>query len=131
MSRAARSLRTDLARVRGLGSAQEGVGHWWAQRITAAALVPLTVWFVASILALAGADHETVEAWIRSPVAAVLLVLLFAVTLRHAQLGVQVVIEDYVHNEGLKIGSLLLSNTLLLLLGLASIFAVLKLALGD
>ena len=128
MSRTSRSLRSDLARVRGLGSAHEGVAHWWAQRVTAVALVPLSIWFVASIIGLAGADHAVVVEWIRSPLPAILLVMLFAVALRHAQLGVQVVIEDYLHDEGVKIGALLVVKAILLLIGLASIFAVLKLA---
>lgn len=128
MSRAPNTLRTELGRVRGLGSAKEGVGHWWAQRVTAVALVPLSLWFVASVVSLAGADHATVVNWMRAPVPAIMLLLLIAATIRHAQLGVQVVIEDYVHHEGLKIASILVVKAALLLLGLASAFAVLKLA---
>lgn len=128
MSGTPRSLRSDLGRVRGLGSAQHGVGHWWAQRITSIALVPLTIWFVASVVSLAGADYATVVNWMRAPVPAVLLVLLLAVSFYHAQLGAQVVIEDYIHHEGAKIASLLAVKAALLLLGLGAIFAVLKLA---
>jgi succinate dehydrogenase / fumarate reductase membrane anchor subunit len=124
----ANSIRTELARVRGLGSAQAGVHEWWVQRATAVALIPLSVWFVASVIALAGADHATVVNWMSMPLTAVLLVLLLAVTFRHAQLGLRVVIEDYVHNEGAKIAALLAVNAVLTLLALGSIFAVLKLA---
>jgi succinate dehydrogenase, hydrophobic membrane anchor protein len=130
MSNRANTLRTQLGRVRGLGAAHHGVGHWWAQRVTAVALVPLAVWFVASIVALAGADHAAVVDWIRNPVSAVLLVALIAAVFHHAQLGVQVVIEDYVHHEGVKIGSLLAVKAVLLLLALAAVFAVLRIALG-
>ncbi len=122
------SIRTDLARVRGLGSAQSGTHEWWVQRVTAVALVPLGVWFVASVISLAGADHATVVDWMSMPVTAVLLVLLLAVTFRHAQLGLRVVIEDYVHNEAAKIASLLAVNAILALLAAGSIFAVLNLA---
>lgn len=123
-------LRTPLGRVRGLGSAKEGVGHWWAQRVTALALIPLTVWFVASVIALAGADHATIVAWLRSPVVAALMVLLLVSVFYHAALGVQVVIEDYVHEEGAKLASILIVKALCLVLGLAGIFAVLKIAFG-
>jgi succinate dehydrogenase / fumarate reductase, membrane anchor subunit len=123
-----RSVRSDLARVRGLGSARAGTHDWWVQRATAVALVPLSIWFVASIVSLAGADHAAVVAWMSMPLTAVLLVLLLAATFRHAQLGLRVVIEDYVHNEGAKIASLLAVNGVLALLALGSIFAVLKLA---
>ena len=97
------SLRSPLDRVRGLGAAKEGVAHWWAQRMTALALIPLTVWFVASIVGLAGADYDTTVDWVGRPLPAVLLLLLIAATFHHAQLGLQVVIEDYVHHEGLKV----------------------------
>lgn len=129
MSRAANSIRTPLARVRGLGSAQHGVTDWWIQRVTAAALVPLTVWFVASVVSLAGASYRTVALWMGSPVNAVLLILLLAVTLRHAQLGLRVVIEDYVHNEGAKIASLLAVNAIMAILAVVSILSVLKLVI--
>lgn len=125
-----RRLATPLARVRGLGSAKEGVSHWWVQRLTALALVPLTLWFVASLISVAGADHATVVAWIGAPFPALVLILLIAATFWHAQLGVQVVIEDYVHHEGLKIASILAVKAACLVLGLAAILAVLRIALG-
>jgi succinate dehydrogenase / fumarate reductase membrane anchor subunit len=121
-----RSLASDLKRVRGLGSAKSGVGHWWAQRLTALALIPLTLWFVASIIGLAGASHAAVVDWIASPVPALLLVLLIAATFHHTQLGLQVVIEDYVHHEGAKLTMILLVKGAAIVLALASLFAVLR-----
>jgi succinate dehydrogenase / fumarate reductase membrane anchor subunit len=123
-------LRSDLGRARGLGSAKEGVHHWWVQRLTAIALVPLVLWFVAGVVAHAGADHAAVVAWIRSPVTVGLLILLIAVTFHHGQLGLQVVIEDYVHSEAAKIALLLLVKGAALVLALAGILAVLFIAFG-
>ena len=122
------SLRTDLGKVRGLGSAKEGTHHWWAQRLTAIALIPLVLWFVASVAGLAGADIGPVRAWIAQPVTAILLVLLIGVTFHHMQLGLQVVIEDYVHAEWLKIAGIILVKFAAVLLAAASAFAVLKIA---
>lgn len=124
------SQRSPLGRARGLGSAREGTAHWWAQRLTALALVPLTLWVVMSLVSLIGADYSAVAGWLASPLTAVLMILLLAMTFHHAQLGVQVVIEDYVHNEALKIAGIIAVKFLALLLGLASIFAVLMIALG-
>lgn len=125
-----RSMRTPMARVRGLGAAKEGVHHWWMQRLTAIALVPLTLWFVVSVAGLAGMDHATAAAWIGSPPVTVLLVLLIAATLWHAQLGVQVVIEDYVHNEPVKLAALIAVKFAAVVLAVACIVAVLRLAFG-
>ena len=123
-SRAA--LRSDLGRVRGLGSAKEGVGHWWAQRVTALALIPLTVWFVASIVRLAGAPHAAVVDWVASPVPAILLILMIVAAFHHAQLGLQVVIEDYVHGEGTKLVLLLLVKAAAIILAVSVVFAVFR-----
>ena len=124
------SLRTPVARARGLGSAKEGLHHWWVQRVSAVALIPLTIWFVASVVGLAGADHAAVAAWIGNPVVAVLLVLLVSAALYHAQLGMQVVYEDYIHSHWLKIAADVGTKLLSLVLAAATIFAVLKIALG-
>ena len=121
--------RSPLARARGLGTAKEGVAHWWAQRVTAIALVPLTLWFVVSVISLAGADRAAFAAWAAQPLPAVLLVLLIVATFHHAQLGLQVVIEDYVHAEGVKLAAILLVKGLSVLLGAAAVLAVLHLAL--
>lgn len=124
------SLRSPLARVRGLGSAKEGVAQWWVQRMTALSLIPLAIWFCASVAALTGADHRTVADWIGSPVPACLLLLLIGATFQHAQLGLQVVIEDYVHSEGLKLAALIAVKSAALILGLGSALAVLSLFLA-
>ncbi len=118
------SLRSPLGQVRGLGSAKEGVSHWWAQRLTALALIPLCLWFVASVVALAGADHAAVRDWVDSPVVAGLLILLIVATFYHAFLGLQVVIEDYVHSEGVKLMTLLLVKGASLVLGTVGVLAV-------
>jgi succinate dehydrogenase / fumarate reductase membrane anchor subunit len=99
------------------------------QRITAVALVPLTLWLVASIVSLAGADYRTVANWMGSPVTAVLLIALLLAGFRHAQLGLRVVIEDYVHHEGMKVGSILAVNAVFALLAIASILSIVKLVL--
>lgn len=122
------SLRTPLGRVRGLGSAKGGVGHWWAQRMTAVALVPLLLWFVASLVQMAGADYAHVTAWIANPVVAVLLVLLLGAGFYHLSLGLQVVIEDYVHGEPARLVSLVLIRFAGWILAAAAIFSVLKIA---
>jgi succinate dehydrogenase / fumarate reductase membrane anchor subunit len=124
------SLQTPLGRARGLGSAKEGVSHWWTQRVTAIALVPLTLWFVVSLLGVAGADYETVVSWIAKPVNAVLLIALLISMFYHAILGLQVIIEDYVHHEGTKVASLLVMKFLLVLLGGFAVLAVLRIAVG-
>jgi len=124
------SLRTPLGRARGLGSAKHGTEHWWAQRLTALALVPLSLWFVIALIANVGADHAAMLAWVGHPVTAVLLVLLAVTTFHHAQLGVQVVIEDYVHTEWLKLASLIAARGAAIVLGLAVVFSVLKIAFG-
>ena len=124
------SLRTPVARARGLGSAKEGLHHWWVQRVSAVGLIPLSIWFVASVVGLAGADHAAVAAWLGNPVVAVLMVLLVAAALYHAQLGMQVVYEDYIHTHWLKITADVGTKLVSLVLGAATIFAVLKLALG-
>ncbi len=119
------SRRSALGRVRGLGSAKEGVGHWWAQRLTALALVPLTIWFAASVAALTGASHPEMVAWAGSPLVAGLLILLIVATFYHNYLGLQVVIEDYVHHEGWKLGLLLLIQGASILLALTGVLSVL------
>ena len=123
-------LRTALGRVRGLGSAKEGPAHWWAQRLSAIALVPLSIWFVISVLRLLGADHAGFRAWAGGHGNAVLLLLLTVAMFHHAYLGVQVVIEDYVHAEGLKIASLIVTRFVSVLAAVSCIMAILRLAFG-
>ncbi len=123
------SFKTPIGRVRGLGSAKEGTHHWWAQRVTAVALVPLTLWFVYAMTSLAGADHATAMAWLGDPRNAILTILLVIATFHHVQLGVQVVIEDYVHAEGMKIVVLMAVKLACVALVVAAIFSILKVAL--
>ena len=130
MSEAGRAFRTDLGRVRGLGSAKEGVHHWWMQRVSAIALVPLALWFVIALVAHTAADYASTRAWLGSPVTFGLMVLLIGATFYHAQLGVQVVIEDYFHDEGWKIALILLTKLASLVLALAAIVALLVIAFG-
>lgn len=118
-------MRTPLGRALGLGSAKEGVGHWWAQRMSALALVPLTVWFVASLVAMAGADYFSIRDWIGSPVVAGLLVLVIVATFYHTALGLQVIIEDYVHHPAVKVAGLLAVNAAAAVLALTGVLAVL------
>jgi succinate dehydrogenase / fumarate reductase membrane anchor subunit len=126
----AKTLRSPLGRAVGLGSAKQGVEHWWMQRLTAIALVPLALWFVASVIALAGADHVAVIEWLSGPLAAILMLLLIGATFYHAALGLQVVIEDYIHGEGAKFAALVLNKFICFALAVAGIFAVLKIAFG-
>jgi succinate dehydrogenase / fumarate reductase membrane anchor subunit len=121
------SRRSPLGRVRGLGSAKEGVGHWWAQRLTALALVPLALWFVGSVAMMTGAGYETVRAWAASPVVAGLLILLIVATFYHMALGLQVVVEDYVGREGVKVAALILVQAASVVLGLIGVLSVLLL----
>lgn len=124
------SMRSPLGRVRGLGSAREGVGHWWAVRMTALALIPLALWFVASVVTLTGADYATVRAWIGSPVVAGLLVLLVIMAFSHAALGLQEIVVDYIHHEGAKLVALLAVKAFALSLGLTGVLAVLTILFG-
>lgn len=124
------SLRSPLGRARGLGSAKDGTHHFWVQRVSAVALIPLSLWFVFSLASLPGADYEQVRWWVGYPAVAVTLVLFIASALYHSMLGVQVVIEDYVGNEGAKIAALLLSKFFHFAVAAAAIFAVLKIALS-
>lgn len=119
---------TPLGRVLGYGSAKDGAGHWWVQRVTAVALVPLTVWFLLSLAGLPLADQAAVTAWLRQPLHAVPAALLVLTLCWHSRLGVQVVIEDYVHHHALKVTSLLLSTFAHALLVATGVFAVLRVA---
>jgi succinate dehydrogenase / fumarate reductase membrane anchor subunit len=124
-------MRSPIASVRGLGAAREGVGHWKLQRLTALANVPLVLWFVFSAMALSGSGYEAVRAWLSSPVTASLMVLLIISLFTHARVGVQVVIEDYVHHEGVKMASLAALTLAIWALAVACIVAVLKVSIGS
>lgn len=125
------SLRTPLGRVLGLGAAKEGVQHWWLQRLTSIALVPLAIWFLVSLLALPAFDQATVRIWLSQGWTALLLCLLVLVASWHSQLGVRVVIEDYVHAAGGRTLLLVLVTFLHVFIAAAGLFAVLRVALGS
>src|SRR5215472_9720929 len=124
-------MRSPLGRAVGLGSAKEGVEHWWLQRLTAVALVPLGLWFVIAIIRLVGADLDTVRNWVGSPLPAILLVLLLIATFHHAALGLQVVIEDYVHAELTKLGLLIVIRLACFAFAVTGILAVVGIAVGS
>ena len=124
------SLRSPLGRVLGLGTAKDGTAHWWGQRVSGAALAVLGLWFAISLATMSGFSHAEAVGFIGKPVNAVLLLLLGITMAYHSWLGVQVVIEDYVHGHGLKVLSLILSRFAHVLLAVAAIFAILKLGIG-
>ena len=122
-------MRSPLGRARGLGSARAGATHWWMQRLTSLALVPLTLWFLCAMIGMLGATRDDVVFWMSGPLPIVLMIALVIATFHHLQAGLQVVIEDYVHDDRLRIGSILLVKGLSLLLALACIISVLRLGL--
>lgn len=126
-----RDLRNPLQRARGLGSAKEGVGHWWNQRLTAIALVFLMLWFVVLVLGLLGHDYQAVRASIARPWNAVLMVAFIVAAFWHAVLGLQVVIEDYVHTRWLEVTSMVVIKLLAVAGVISGVFAVLRIALGS
>jgi succinate dehydrogenase / fumarate reductase, membrane anchor subunit len=130
MARSKTEFRTPLARVSGLGSAKDGTGHWWYQRLTAVALVPLVLAFSMIVLRLAGRDHAAATAALRNPVAVGIGALLVAVGFWHLQLGARVIIEDYVHREGAKIALIVASAFACATIAFACLFALAKLAFG-
>ena len=124
------SLRSPVGRVLGLGAAKKGVGHWWSQRVTSVALGFLTLWFVASLLTFESFERTAVLAWIAAPLNTVLLSLLILTTAYHSQLGVQVVVEDYVEHKGSKVVTLLLLDFLHVALAALGLYAVLRIGFG-
>lgn len=122
------SLRSPLGRVRGLGSAKGGTHHWWMQRVTSMALLPLTIWFALSAASLAGASYIETIAWIGRPWNAVLLLATIGLSFHHTAAGLQVIIEDYANLEWVKVGGILAIRAICWLLALASALAVLRIA---
>ena len=118
-------MRTPLARAMGLGSAGKGLGHWWAERVSAVALVPLTVWFLGSVIAHAGGDYDAAVTWLRTPLASLAMIVLLLALFHHTALGLQVVIEDYVHSDA-KFAALIAVRLGCLALASAGIVATLR-----
>ena len=119
---------TPIARVRGLGSAREGAEHWWHERLSSVALLLLFVWLIVSLLRLPALDHRGITEWLRDPLAAVPMLLLVLATFWHLQMGVKVVIEDYVHDEGNRFLTIMLLDFAAILGAAFGLFAVLKIA---
>jgi succinate dehydrogenase / fumarate reductase membrane anchor subunit len=124
------SMETPLKRVRGLGSAHSGTDHFWKQRATALAGIPLTIAFLVIVLSTVGKDFATVKATLAHPLVAILMLLFVLSSVIHMRIGMQVVIEDYVHEEGPKVLLLMFNTFFAIAVGLASAFAILKLAFG-
>jgi succinate dehydrogenase / fumarate reductase membrane anchor subunit len=124
------SLQSPLGRARGLGSAKEGAGHWIAQRATAVILIPLTLWFVVSVIGLAHADYAAMKAWMGKPGNASLMLLTMLTVMYHAALGLQVVIEDYVHCECKKLAALVGAKLICAFLAVFMTVSILKVAIG-
>jgi succinate dehydrogenase / fumarate reductase membrane anchor subunit len=124
------SLVTPLNRVLGLGSAKDGTEHWWGQRVSAVALAILGLWLAIGLAGLPSFDHADIAAFIRAPLNSIMLLLTVLTLCYHSQLGVQMVVEDYVHSAGLKVATLIASTFAHLALAAAGAFAVLKIALG-
>jgi succinate dehydrogenase / fumarate reductase, membrane anchor subunit len=120
-------MRSPLARAIGLGSAREGVGLWWAERVSAVALIPLTLWFTASIIAHTCSDYITFVAWLRAPLVATLMILLLIALFHHTALGLQVVIEDYIHS-GAKFAAVIAVRLGCFALAIAGFVATLRIA---
>lgn len=120
-----------IGRLKARGSARSGAGHWWWQRLTALANVPLVIWFVASAVSLSGAGHAEVRAWLGGQMNATLMVLLVVSAFWHARLGLQVVIEDYVHDRAIKLASQVGLDLLTAALVTSCLLAILKVSLGS
>ncbi len=125
------SLRSPLGRVLGLGSARDGTSHWWAERVSSVALVPLTLWFLFSLLLLPSLDFTVLRAWLTVPMSGFLTLLLVVVLTYHAYLGSVVIVEDYVHEHGAKLTLMVSLRFLFVLCGGASLFAILRIAFGS
>jgi len=124
------SLKSPLGQVLGLGSARDGTGHWWSQRVSALALLILGLWFAAELICLESFSYQSMTTFLSSPVNAVLLVLLVATVFFHSMLGVQVVIEDYVHHSGLKVVVLVLLKFAHVLAAALGVYSVLRVGFG-
>jgi succinate dehydrogenase / fumarate reductase, membrane anchor subunit len=123
-------MRTPLRKVRGLGSAKDGTGHFWRIRLSSIALIPLSFFLLGWILSLDGAGYDEVRAALAEPLIALAASLFILISLDHMQLGMQIIIEDYVHAEGTKVALIMLNIFFAVAVGAASVFAILKIAFG-
>ena len=124
------NLRSPLGQVLGSGSAKDGTRHWWAQRVSAIGLVMLGLWFLFALLQMDGFGYRAVSEWLARPVNGVLVMLLSLTLAYHSSLGIQVIVEDYVHGKFLKIASLMLSDFAHLFVAVAALYSVMRIALG-
>ncbi len=122
--------RTPISIARGLGSSKDGLGHWWLQRLTSIALVPLVMWFVVAIISLAGQERGEVVAWLQSPFNSIVMSIFLVTTLYHANLGMQAIYEDYIQARWLQLCSRIATGFLAVLLGVTGVFALMGLAFG-
>jgi succinate dehydrogenase / fumarate reductase, membrane anchor subunit len=129
-SKLSQTMRTEKSKVRGLGSAKSGTEHFFRQRVTALANVPLAIAFIIIVVGLQGADHARMLATMSHPLVAILLLLFIVSGVIHMRLGMQVIIEDYIHSEGTKIMMLIANTFFAIIIAAACIFSVLKMALG-
>ena len=125
-----RSMRTPLARVKGLGAAGHGVEHWWIHRVTAVSNIPLVIAFVIIVAGLAGSDYERAISIVSHPLIAILLILAVISVTNHMRLGMQIIIEDYVHDKGWKIVAVIANNFYAVIIAVACLYAILKVSLG-
>jgi len=123
-------MKTPLAKVHGLGSAKDGTHHWWVQRLTALANIPLVIFMVVSFVGNAGKGHAEWVAWLKQPLVSVLVILFVANFVYHMRLGLQVIVEDYVHDKGTKVATMVLITFACVLIAALSIFSVLRIAFG-
>ena len=126
-----KNYRTPLARVKGLGSAKEGTGHFWSQRLTALAMVPLVLWLAFSIASLPSMDYLAIREWLSQPFNAIVMILFMTAGFYLARLGLQVVIEDYVSSHGLRTGAIIGVTFVAAALGVTGVFSVLRIALAS
>ena len=125
------SLVSPLNKVLGLGSAKGGTEHWWVQRLSAVALVPLSLWLLAAVAGLPDLGYASVTAWVAKPINSILLILFVLTMIYHSHLGVQVIVEDYVHGKGLKAATLVILSLAHLFLACAGVYSVLRIGFGS
>ncbi|QGM21925.1 succinate dehydrogenase, hydrophobic membrane anchor protein [Spiribacter sp. 2438] len=122
--------RTPIKEARGLGASHHGASHWWVQRLSAIAMVPLMLWLVVGLAANSGASYAEAAAWLGGPINSVVMVVMFGVLFYHASLGLQVILEDYVSHKGVRLGLVIAVRFLAVVLAVSAIIAVLSIALG-